>query len=81
MSSSLTSSSVLPSMWAWVVPLRANTEHLFAVPERSNVVLFGLEIKRAEKQTEHISVQCYRCGKYLIVGFENMRVYNYCSSC
>ena len=45
------------------------------------MVLFGLEIKRAEKQTEHISVQCYRCGKYYSVGFENMRVSNYCSSC
>ena len=68
-------------MWARVVPPRANTEHLFVVPERSDVVILGLKIERADTDRKYITVACFRCGKELIRTSENIRVTNYCSSC
>ena len=70
-------------MWARVVPPRANTEHLFVVSERSDVVILGLKIERVDTDTntKYITVACFRCAKELIRTSENIRATNYCSSC
>ncbi len=43
--------------------------------------LLGFEITKLESKSEKKIVTCYHCGKQFLTGFNNIRAYNYCSSC
>ena len=43
--------------------------------------LLGFEIIKLEDNSEVKTVSCYHCGKELQTGVNNIRAYNYCSSC
>ena len=43
--------------------------------------LFGFEITKLESKSETKPVSCYHCGKEFQTGVDNIRAYNYCSSC
>jgi transcription elongation factor Elf1 len=43
--------------------------------------LFGFEITKLESKPESKTVNCHHCGKEFQTGVNNIRAYNYCSSC
>ena len=43
--------------------------------------LLGFEITKLESKAETKTVGCYHCGKEFQTSVNNIRAYNYCSSC
>ncbi len=43
--------------------------------------LLGFEITKLEDKPDKKTVSCYHCGKQFETGVNNIRTYNYCSSC
>ena len=43
--------------------------------------LLGFEITKLEDKSDTKTVSCYHCGKEFQTGVNNIRAYNYCSSC
>jgi len=43
--------------------------------------IFGLEIRRDQREDEMTMVTCFRCARDYVVSKDNLRAYNYCSSC
>ena len=43
--------------------------------------LLGFEITKLESKSDKKIVNCYHCGKEFQTGVNNIRAYNYCSSC
>jgi hypothetical protein len=41
----------------------------------------GLEIRRDRREKKYSMLSCYKCGKITWVAKDNLRVYNYCTSC
>jgi hypothetical protein len=43
--------------------------------------LLGLEIRKDRREKKYSMKSCYRCGRIIFVGKEQLRVDNRCSTC
>ena len=41
----------------------------------------GLEIRKDRREKKYSMVSCFHCGKTFFISKENIRTYNYCTTC